>query len=49
MNDEDKKTLEVIGQWSMVSGNMRKFSKSVGHNVSTEKVTQFNKKNHEEK
>ena len=44
MNDKERKTLEVIGQWSIVYGNMKKLSKSVGHNVSIEKVTPIQQK-----
>ena len=45
MNDEDEKTLEDEGQWSIVSGKMKKFNKNVGHNVSMEKVTPIQQTN----
>ena len=45
VNDKDGKTLNDEGQWSTVSGKMKKFNKNVGHNVSMEKVTPIQQTN----
>ena len=45
VNDKDGKTLDDEGQWSTVSGKMKKFNKNVGHNVSMEKVTPIQQTN----
>ena len=45
MYEKDGKTLEDEGQWSIVSGKMKKSNKNVGHNVSMEKVTPIQQTN----
>ena len=45
MNDKDGKTLDDEGQWSIVSGKMKKFKKNTEHNVYMEKIAPIQQTN----